>query len=100
MKGLEQFRKLSLEIGPYSIPVGAKIDSDLKYGEYKHKDDGKYEGYINAQDEPQGYGRLISKYNKIYEGVFIFENSEIMLNGNGRMIYSDGKYYIGELING
>ena len=35
-------------MGPYSIPVEANIDSDLKYGEYKHKDGGKYEGCINA----------------------------------------------------
>lgn len=68
----------------------------ISYGNFQGKL-GKYQGMLNVQGNPQGFGRYILATGQVEEGVF---DQDINLIGQSRVIYADGTYYLGEMQDG
>jgi len=67
-------------------------DSSFKYGVYKD-DNGVFEGILNDNNKPHGFGRYTLNSNKIIEGFFF----NMQVSGRCRVITEDGSYFNGEL---
>jgi hypothetical protein len=96
---LEKVKLIEDKLGPYIVDWDIDKYKDILEFRKPHQfsDGSVYHGYWNKQtNKKEGYGVHVLHNGSKYEGLF----EKNLFNGDGRLIYDNGDYYIGQWANG